>query len=103
MIVTAPIVGVPIGFVTVNGRRMEVATNPEFVRFFEGLMYRVGGPTGPGTPDLSVAQFEDAGIEETKALLYSQGNDTAQMPTADAERINALEKRVLALEQGMSL
>ena len=48
--VTAPRVGVSIGTVVIGAQRYEVATHPEFVRFFESLVARVGGPTGSDVP-----------------------------------------------------
>lgn len=114
-IVTVPIQSVPIGSVTVGGQRYDVATHPEFVRFFDAMLRRVGGPTGAGTNDLVVAQFEDAGIEETKALLHIAEKAAGQMPIAEPvpcpevaapcdlqEQITALALRVQALEQGVS-
>jgi hypothetical protein len=114
-IVTVPIQSVPIGSVTVGGQKYDVATHPEFVRFFDSMLRRVGGPTGVGTNDLVVSQFEDAGIEETKALLYLAERSAGQMPIAEPvpcpevaapcdlqEQITALALRVQALEQGVS-
>jgi hypothetical protein len=114
-IVNAPRAGVPIGFVTIQGQRIEVVTHSEYQLFFETLLRRVGGPTGVGTPDLVVSQFEDAGIEETKALLYLSEQAAAQLPIAEPlpcpevaspcdlqEQITALALRVQALEQGVS-
>jgi hypothetical protein len=102
--VTQPIVGVPIGTVTVNGQRFDVHTHPEFQRYFESLSVRVGGPTGPGTPDLTVAQFEDAAIEETNALLSIAEKTAAQYSDAALRaEIEALARRVQSLEQGISL
>lgn len=103
MNVTTPIRAVPIGTVTIQGRKFDVATHPEFVKFFESLTIRVGGPTGPGTPDLTVAQFEDAGIEETKALLYQAQDAAAQDVTHLREAVQALERRVWSLEQGSAV
>lgn len=101
--VTPPRAGVPIGTVAIQGREFSVATHPEFVRFFESLITRVGGVTGPGTNDLSTAQFEDAGIEETKALLHLAESAAAQEVVYLREVVQALEKRIIALEQGVSL
>ena len=103
MNVNQPLGATPIGFVTVNGQTIPVMTNPEYVRFFFGLTDRVGGPTGPGTPDLSVAQFEDAGVEETKALMIRGFDSVNQKPDDLHEKIEALQRRVADLEQGLSL
>ena len=47
--ITTPHAGIPIGTVTVGGQRVDVVTHPEFVRFFESLVVRAGGVTGPGS------------------------------------------------------
>ena len=78
--VTQPRGGIPIATVTIAGQRYECATNPEFVRFFETLIQRVGGPVGTGTDDLALSQFEDAGIEELKAGAYQLADAFGQVP-----------------------
>ena len=78
--VTFPRNGIPIGFVTVNGQRLAVDIHPEYLRAFNSILGRVGGVTGTGTNDLALSQFEDAGIEETKANLYRLTDDVFQLP-----------------------
>jgi hypothetical protein len=105
MNVTTPIRAVPIGSVTIQGKKFDVATHPEFVKFFEALTNRVGGPTGPGTVDLAVSQFEDAGIAEQQAEFYTFKDAVTQDTSLAAlrEELIALRARVETLEQGMSL
>ena len=79
-IVTQPRSGIPIGLVSVDGKTQEVELHPEFRRFFESIFYRVGGATGSGSNDLSLSQFEDAGIEETKWALASARDEFGQVP-----------------------
>lgn len=112
--VTQPKYVVPIGTVTINGRTFDVATHPEFVRFFDSLVSRVGGATGESTGDLALSQFEDAGIEELRAQTYAWRDEAAMRPIPDqqmpVQQIDAvslldelyeLRKRVRALEQGL--
>lgn len=66
MKVTQPRSGVPIGTANVAGRVLEVATHPEFQRFFESLVARIGGVAGPSNADL---QAELDALEVTVAAL----------------------------------
>lgn len=116
-LVTAPRNGIPIGWVKVGGQRLTVEVHPEYLRYFESLVQRVGGVTGTGTDDLALSQFEDAGIEENKLALYRFSDDTLQAPPAvtlqpenhietSIEELRAqlveLAKSVQALQQGMT-
>jgi hypothetical protein len=56
----------------VNGVRTMVEIEPEYLRFFFSLFERGGGTNAPSNTDISASAFEDAGIEEIKATLYSQ-------------------------------
>lgn len=105
--VTPPKEQVPLGYVVIQGQRYEVTQHPEIVRFFQSLVTRVGGVTGASTTDLTVSQFEDAGIEETKVQVRDLATEFGQMPppaqiaiTQDDPdgRVNALEARIGALE-----
>lgn len=98
--ITPPRAGVPIGRAVVAGRNVVVDVDEEYLRFFASLTERAGGVSGSGTTDLSVAQFEDAGIEETKALLHVLANEAGQAPSGIEEQLRALTLRVIALEQG---
>lgn len=78
------------------------------VMFLKQLFERVGGSAGDGTLDLSAAQFEDAGIEETKAMVMRFADDSAVMPPVvlplpsdddPSQRIAALEATVAELRK----
>lgn len=116
--ITAPRNGIPIGWANVAGQRVAVEIHPEYLRYFESLMARVGGVTGAGTEDLALSQFEDAGVEEHKHALFSLADDVAQSPIAviDAvesdtgasveelrEQVAELTKAVEALQQGFQI
>ena len=116
--VTFPRTGIPIGYVTVNGARLPVELHPEYLRAFGSMVDRVGGPTGTGTDDLLLSQFEDAGIEENKLALYRLTDDIGQAPPSAIPpampdnqdvlieelraRVAELAKAVEALQQGMT-
>lgn len=81
------------------------AISPEWYRWARDITERAGGVTGMGSHELALSQFEDAGIEETKALLYvtsdslAQQNEIAQL----RELVAVLAARIEAIEQGVSL
>lgn len=52
----------------------------DLYRWMRDVTQRVGGVNGASTTDLSAAAFEDAGIEETKALAYSINDAANQQP-----------------------
>lgn len=117
--VTQPKAQVPIGFVTVAGQRLDVMQSQEMVRFFASLVQRAGGTSGTGTEELTLSQFEDAGIEESKALLFALTDEMRARPEAPVhavtqddpsgelaslrEEVAALRSRLDALEQGVLL
>lgn len=78
----------------------------EFYRWMHDITERVGGALGTGTDDLSVSQFEDAGIEETKAAVNAITELVAQniMLASALESLSAtvsyLLSRVDGNEQG---
>ena len=83
-----------------------VEVNIQWYRYLvQDLFDRVGGFVGPTINDLAAAQFEDAGIEEMKALAYSNSDASNQSPEVSAlrEELAALRSRVEAMEQGVSL
>lgn len=55
----------------------------EWYRFFFDLSQRVGGVLGSSTDDLATASFEDAGVEESRALLFATGDAANQAPPAE--------------------
>lgn len=108
-LVTLPRAGMPLAGTATISR--------EWYRWAYDITQRVGGVTGAGTNDLTLSQFEDAGIEEHKHALYRLTDDLWQMPPmvelspADdqAQIIEALRaqvaeltKAVEALQQGLT-
>lgn len=68
---TPPKAQVPIATVDVGGRSFACTIHPEWLRYLaQGLFDRAGGTSGSSSNDLSASAFEDAGIEEAKAVLY---------------------------------
>lgn len=61
----------------------------EWYLFLQGVFDRVGGADGVSTSDLSASAFEDAGIEETKAMLFSSTFALSQNPPAQYDQIVA--------------
>ena len=116
--VTFPRNGIPIGYVSINGQRMPVEVHPEYLRAFDSIVERVGGVSGSSTNDLTLSQFEDAGIEEHKHALFRLTDDVWQLPpmvdlsaahedkAPGVEELRALvaelTKAVEALQQGLT-
>jgi hypothetical protein len=93
------------------------APSKDWYRWARDITERVGGVTGNSTTDLTLSAFEDAGIEETKAIVMDVRGETGQAPVAqqisqdesqeaDVQALHAalqaLADRVQALEQGLS-
>lgn len=57
-IITPPKAGIPIGVVTINGKRVNVEQSVEFVRFFFDLMRRVGGTSSDSNAEI-LAKLEE--------------------------------------------
>lgn len=73
--------------------------SPEWYRFFYDLNERVGGVSGASNDDLSSSQFEDAGIEETKALLASFADAANQVPPHEQALCLAVDALVSEVEE----
>ena len=108
-LVTLPRAGMPVAGTATISR--------EWYRWAYDITQRVGGVTGAGTNDLTLSQFEDAGIEEHKHALYRLTDDVWQMPPrvemspADDQaplieelraQVAELTKAVEALQQGLT-
>lgn len=105
--VTLPSSRIPL---TANGDAVSV----EFYRWMHDITQRVGGVAGPGTEDLALSQFDDAGIEETKEALLEASDAVLQLPLLEAliddaglvQRLSAdveeLRGNMLDLEVGTS-
>ena len=81
-LLTQPQARIPIGWATVAGQRIAVEVDPEWMRYLFALDERAGGVSGVGTTELSIEAFEDAGIEEIKAVGYSMADAAGQVPIA---------------------
>lgn len=95
-----------IGYANVGGKQVPVAIELAWFRYLSQALYdRAGGALGLSNDELAMSQFEDAGIEETKALVYSNHDAAGQYNEAASlrEELAALRARVDALEQGVSL
>jgi hypothetical protein len=102
-LLTIPRVGIPL----VSG----TTVSPEWYRYFHDLGIRAGGVDGAGTDDLSASAFEDAGIPEQQAQIYTLSDAVGQAPVyqepllaekvdPDA-RIEALEAQVAELTKAL--
>ncbi len=54
----------------------------DWYRWARDVTARVGGVTGASTNDLAESAFEDAGIEEIKALTFAVSDAAGQVPAA---------------------
>lgn len=54
----------------------------EWFRWASDATARMGGVEGLGTEELTLSQFEDAGIEEAKHSIYRLSDDMGQLPPA---------------------
>ncbi len=106
---TLPRVG--ISFLSADGQ-----VSPEWRRFLFDLSQRAGGVTGSSTEDLTLSQFEDAGIEETKWALGNLAQQFGQLPVVPdplapdpvpevselRAEVEELRRKVEALQQGLT-
>lgn len=78
-----------------------------------GLFNRAGGATGVSTTELVESAFEDAGIQEMQALIFTNEQGQNQQPVYEhvseqeitnfaelAARVDALTAEVAGLKQG---
>jgi hypothetical protein len=93
--VTPPRNGIPIGFA--DTQTGEVRVHPEYLRFFESVFTRVGGTVGSGTNDLTLSQFEDAGIEEVKASAAHLADELGQVPSNTPTQWSDVDSELSAL------
>jgi len=113
--VTAPKGGIPIGYVQQGIQRIPVMIDSEWLRYLsQDLFVRVGGTNGLGTAELTLSQFEDAGIAEGHAIMFAAHDELRQIPPAAATahddsqenvgelraQLAALARRVSDLEEG---
>lgn len=58
----------------------DLQASGDWYRWARDITERAGGVTGPSTTDLALGAFEDAGIEETKASMFSLADAVGQLP-----------------------
>lgn len=76
--------------------------NREWYRWASDATARMGGVEGTGTDDLSLSQFEDAGIEEAKQGIYRLVDEIGQLPPIVVEQIEALETETAQLREAVA-
>lgn len=79
-LLTQPQARTPIGWATVAGQRIAVEVEPEWMRYLFTLDERAGGVSGVSTTELSEEAFDDAGVEEIKAIGYAMADAAGQVP-----------------------
>ena len=97
-LVTLPRAGMPVAGTETISR--------EWYRWAYDITQRVGGVTGAGTDDLTLSQFEDAGIEELKLQLYrltDQISDMAGELNAMRERLTVANRQLQDINEGQML
>ena len=81
-LVTLPRAGMPLAGTATISR--------EWYRWAYDITQRVGGVTGSSTEDLTLSQFEDAGIEELKLGIYVLRDQIDSLTT----ELNELRERL---------
>jgi hypothetical protein len=100
--ITSPKSNIPVGYVTVNGQRLEVSQHPEFVRFFFDLMRRVGGTDATDNTALQSA-LDQAELDIDALVLDVEAEQIAPLAQIQAQiefadgRVSALEAELAAL------
>lgn len=74
------------------------APSREWYRWAFDITARVGGVQGAGTDDLATASFEDAGVEESRALLFAASDAANQVPPAEQLQALVIENDRLSQE-----
>ena len=89
-LLTQPQARIPIGWATIAGQRVPVEVDPEWMRYLSTLNERAGGVSGVSTTELTEEAFDDAGVEEIKAIGYAMANAAGQVPVAFIEQIETV-------------
>src|SRR3972149_8466099 len=79
-VLTKPQGMIPIGWVTIQGKKLAVTAEIEWDRFFITLAERAGGVIGVSTTELVESAYEDAGINEMQALIFANEQGQSQRP-----------------------
>jgi hypothetical protein len=111
-VVNLPKANVPIGHGTISipGKgnvEIDVLIDQEWMRGLSQLLDRTGGTTSNTIPDINISAFEDAGIAEQQAEMYSIESNFGQLPAVQVVQaennfsdhgISELRARVAVLE-----
>ncbi len=115
--VTLPRAGItPIGYLDIRGEKVPVWLDQDWARGFDQLVVRTGGVTSNTITEINIAAFEDAGIPEQQAEIYTIDQAHGQLPpvvmlpamddvSSIAElqaRVDRLETMIQALQQGLT-
>ena len=79
-VVNLPDANTPIAWVEIDGEKIPANIDFEWMRGFTQLLDRTGGTTSNTIPELNIAAFEDAGIPEQQAELFSVESAVGQLP-----------------------
>lgn len=99
-LLTLPRAQIPL--VDANGQ-----VNREWYRYFSDLTKRAGGVDGSSSEDLTLSQFEGAGIEESKQAGFRLADEVGQLPPlmavieAQQTEISDLREAIAALAQAI--
>lgn len=112
---TKPQGRIALGYAVVQGERVLVTIDREWDKFLSDLAERAGGVVGVSTTELVESAYEDAGIQEMQAAIFTSEYAQNQRPivelmatqefdsTAELRaRIDALETAIQGLTQGLT-
>lgn len=76
--------------------------NREWYRYFTDLTKRAGGVDGSSSDDLTLSQFEDAGVEEVKQGAFRLADELGQLPPAVSVLIEAQQTEISDLREAVA-
>lgn len=94
-LLTLPRAQIPL--VDANGQ-----VNREWYRYFNDLTKRAGGVDGSSSEDLTLSQFEDAGIEEAKQSAFRLADEFGQLPPAVSMLIEAQQTEISDIREAIA-
>ena len=94
-VLTQPRGQIALGWAVINGQRVPVVADPEWVRFFSTLADRAGGTSGLSTSDVDAGSF--AAMQP--AAFDSFFSDTAQCGVAAGDAQNDAMQPALISDQ----
>ena len=74
----------------------------EWYRLMNDLVARAGGIDGSSSEDLTLSQFEDAGIEEAKQGAFRLADELGQLPPAVSVLIEAQQTEISDLREAVA-